>query len=856
MLKITFGSIRSRLGNVMGALIAMTISTALIAATCLLLFSASDAKVSSDRFGATSMLIQIDPTDSRDENGDGTLATTPRIPAETALQVADVPGVDLAIPDFSFYAQLLDRNGAPLSGPDGTDSFGMPWTSAALTPFTLASGGAPSAPDEIVIDENLAAAGQFAVGDHVTLISSEMPASYRISGIAEPPDGDGLPRQATIFFSTETALRLAGLSETVDQIGVIAAAGESTKTVEDAVVASLNDPGLRILTGNDIAKADPTSDLGLFEDVTAILGTMAGFSGFVSIFVLAGTFAFSILQRNREIGLLRAVGMTPRQIRLMIATEALGLAIIGSIIAFPVGIGIAELIARALTHFDFAPAGFHPSVNVWSFLIAIGSSIGISQLAVFGAARRGSKIGPIEALRESSAPARLISIRRLFVGLVFAIGGVVALGISSGLPTDAQVAMSLGIAVLLLIAASRLGPILVLPFTWGFGLVLGKLMKTPGELARLNSRHAANRVASVASPLMLAAGFACLMFFLVATTQTATIDQSNERTTAEIVVMASSPGLPLALTDEIASLPGVEAVSPVIRNNATLIKHRETYDQYNEYTLSGVDPQSIGKVMNLNISEGSLADFTGNTMMMSRMGAEMEGGGATLGKTYNVALPDGTRVSLKLAAIYDNSLGIDDILIPAELAAAHASQPLAQEFYVSVAPDADREAVRHAIETLGASMPTMQVLSRDDYVGGIRQSAVDGAWAIYLIVGVSVLFAAIAVINTMTMSTSERVHEFALLRLIGGTTHQIKMMVFGESLIVLVLGLTIGIGIGILCMIPVSQGLQGDLSALTVPPLELTAVILISTVIVLAAHLIPARYALNVNPIENIGMKQ
>jgi putative ABC transport system permease protein len=108
----------------------------------------------------------------------------------------------------------------------------------------------------------------------------------------------------------------------------------------------------------------------------------------------------------------------------------------------------------------------------------------------------------------------------------------------------------------------------------------------------------------------------------------------------------------------------------------------------------------------------------------------------------------------------------------------------------------------------------------------------------------------------MTMSTSERVREFALLRLIGGTKHQIKMMVFGESLIVLAMGLTIGVGIGILCMVPVSQGLQGNLSAITVPPLELIAVIVISTAIVLAAHLIPARHALNANPVENIGMKQ
>jgi putative ABC transport system permease protein len=164
--------------------------------------------------------------------------------------------------------------------------------------------------------------------------------------------------------------------------------------------------------------------------------------------------------------------------------------------------------------------------------------------------------------------------------------------------------------------------------------------------------------------------------------------------------------------------------------------------------------------------------------------------------------------------------------------------------------------VRSDLAALSATIPTMHVLTSDDYVAGIKQSAVDGAWAIYLVIGVSVLFAAIAVINTMTMSTSERVREFALLRLIGGTTRQVKLMVLGESLIVLAMGLAIGIGIGVLCMVPISQGLMGNLSALTLPPVELIAIVLVSTLIVLAAHLLPARYALSANPIESVGLKQ
>jgi putative ABC transport system permease protein len=136
------------------------------------------------------------------------------------------------------------------------------------------------------------------------------------------------------------------------------------------------------------------------------------------------------------------------------------------------------------------------------------------------------------------------------------------------------------------------------------------------------------------------------------------------------------------------------------------------------------------------------------------------------------------------------------------------------------------------------------------------QSAIDGAWAIYLIVGVSVLFAAISVIDTMAMATSERTREFSLLRLIGATNRQITLMVLSEAIIVLMIGVGLGIGIGWLSMVPASNGMVGNLSAITIPPLETGIVVAIAALIAVATHLLPARFALRLDPIENIGVKQ
>lgn len=853
MFRLMLASIRSRLGNVAGALVAITIATSLIAGTCLLIFAASDAPITSDRYGATAAIVQVNPKNPTPEQDDSSLTTVPRIDASVAELVAAVPGVEQAIPGLSFYAQAVDRAGKPIFGPGGSGSYGFPWSNAALAPFTLVEGTIPDNGQEIVIDERLARDGGFQAGDTLTILTAQMPAVYTISGIATTPHGASLPNQASIFFSDATASSIVGVNGQADFIGVIAEPGVDPSSLKSAIGNALNSPSFRVLTGDDLGKVDPTSDQQAFADVTALLGTMAGFSGFVSIFVLAGTFTFSVLQRSREIGLLRSIGMTPRQVKVMIAGEGLVLAAIASLIALPFGYLIAVAIAAGLRHFDLAPDGFRASLNVWSFLIAIGGSVGISQLASFGSARRAAKIRPIEALRESSAPVKRLPLLRLLIGAGFAIGGVVLLSISPGLDADAQVAMSLAIATVFLIAASRLGPMLVRPATAVVGRLLRRAFGVPGELAWLNSQHSANRVSSVVSPLVLAVGFACLMFFLVATMQTATVAQSTDRTTADYVVLADAPGLPAEMVDQVRQLPGVSAASGVAVDPVTLVKSHGDWEEYIEQSGAGIDVATIGGVLNLHVIEGSLDGLGDTSMALSRMAAEFAN--LNVGDRISVVFPDGYRETLTVSAIFENGLGFPDLAVTNDQMLAHATQPMIQEIYVNAAEGAN-EQVAQGLDGLTSTLPTINVLTGDDYVRTIKQSAIDGAWAIYIIIGVSVLFAAISVINTMAMSTSERSREFSLLRLIGATERQVTGMVLGEAIIVLVMGVGIGVGIGWISMVPASNAMVGDLSAITIPPLETAVVVATAAAIAFSAHFVPARFALRLDPIGNIGMKE
>ncbi len=86
---------------------------------------------------------------------------------------------------------------------------------------------------------------------------------------------------------------------------------------------------VRVLTGDGRGAAEPDPDAGLFAVAAALLGSTSGVAGFVSVFVVAGTFAYSVAARRRELGLLRAVGATPRQVRRLVLGEALAVGAAG-----------------------------------------------------------------------------------------------------------------------------------------------------------------------------------------------------------------------------------------------------------------------------------------------------------------------------------------------------------------------------------------------------------------------------------------------------------------------------------------------------------------------------------------------
>jgi putative ABC transport system permease protein len=125
-----------------------------------------------------------------------------------------------------------------------------------------------------------------------------------------------------------------------------------------------------------------------------LLYVLLALSVIISLFGMVNTLALSVFERTRELGMLRAVGMTRRQTRRMIRHESVITALIGAALGLPLGIFLAALVTRALGQYDIRFALPFGQLVVLA-IVAVAAGL----LAAITPARRAAKLDPLRALQ-------------------------------------------------------------------------------------------------------------------------------------------------------------------------------------------------------------------------------------------------------------------------------------------------------------------------------------------------------------------------------------------------------------------------------------------------------------------------
>ncbi|MHA5051144.1 FtsX-like permease family protein [Streptomyces sp. SD15] len=843
MLRYALQTVRARKGGFLGAFLALMCAAALITACGTLLETGLRGTIATERYAATPVVVSADQnvhqTTVKHKKGKTKIkhkakpiAERAWLPDDLAAKLRRAPGVREVIPELTFLAEPLTPGGTVDKDRPG---YGHAWDSAVLTPYTLTTGVAPKADGDLVVDRYLAERAHLKTGDRLTVQSTQSPRTYRVTGIAAP--AQDIRHQTSLFFSTQEARRLAAHPGQVTAFGVLPAEGTDTAGLKQAVAKALHGTTAQVSAGDGRGPVEFLDAATARTKLVSMGGAMGGTSLLVAVLVVVGTFALSVQQRHRELALLRAIAATSGQIRKLLGREALIVGAAAGMTGALAGLPLGSWLHSRFVAMGAVPATLQHTVSVFPLFAAVAATLLGAWAAARISSRRIARIRPAEALTEARAERTRPAWGRILAGLVLLAGGAVLVAVLSVLRTEPASTPVTFLAVVVLAAAvALLGPLLV----GAAAAVLGgplRLIGPGGRLARANLRGHAVRMASVVTPLTLLIGMTCTVLFVQPTLGNAARAQAREGVRADWVLAAQGPGVPAEATRQLRTHH--DTATEVVRTTVRV--------GLDKYVAQGVTPKGLTRTWDPDVTAGSLERLAEDTVALSELAADqlhLKPGG-----TLKLTLGDGTPATLTVVAVYAKGLGFGDLTFAHDLVARHVDNPLATTVLVSTTR------TQKELATTLREFPGVHVLApaTADSIQAERQQA--NAEVNYLAMGLVLAFTAIAVVNTLAMSVSERVREFALLRLAGATRRQVLGMLRTEALSVLLLATALGSGIALAVLTAFSVGMTGS-AAPSVTPLVYVTVVATAGLLALVATALPGRVALRVRPVTAATAKE
>ncbi|MEV5963984.1 FtsX-like permease family protein [Kribbella sp. NPDC051952] len=821
MMRLAVRTLRFRKGGFIATFVAVVFGTAIVMACGGLMETGIRSNVEPTRLAAASLVVTGNQSHLRPGQEDATaLPERVGVPADMVEKLRSVQGVSKVIGDITFPASVLGGHGL-------TVAEGHNWSSTELAPYTLTSGHAPRA-------GQVAMAGA-KVGSQATLLIGGDPKTFTVSGSVAGPPGH-------VFFADREAAELSGNTTRFADVGVLVAPGTSIDAVKDRIEGL--GTGVAVRTGIDRGLAEQPGVESHRTALISIAGSFGGIAAMTMMFVVASTLALSAQHREREFALLRGIGTTPGQVRRMILGEAM-------LVSIP-AVAVGAVPGTFLGRFLFDQLGSHgvasPVVAFSQGLIPFAAGAGAAVLAAIGAAliaaRKSAKIRPVEALMEASLQRKWFGWVRLFFGLAFLGGGLALLIVTATVMTGALAGATAGPSVLCwAIGVALLGPfwtkaVLVI---WRWPIQL--LTRVNGRLAIRNVTARSVAMSAAVMPVMLAVGISTANLYMQ-TTQVSAASKAFTRDLRADAVLVSDAGLSPTVLDQAREVPGVTSASAFVRSMGTIDEPRNAPFDEDGAPVIGVDAQGKDGTAPVRLTHGSLTDLSGSTVALpDYVAGKMDRG---VGSTITMTLGDGTSVDLKVVATFAAERGYESLILPASLVAAHTTDGLTKQILIRSAPGAD---VRPGLAKLAAAHPGVQVADRDSLVAANAEDLQTQAWVNYMLVGMLIAYTAVSVVNTLVSTTLRRRREFALQRLTGSTRGQVLRMLWTESTLVTLAGVTLGTLVALACLVPFSGAVST--SSMPTGPLWIYLVIVAAAALLtFGSTLVPATTTLRHSPTQ------
>uniref|UniRef100_A0AAU3GWK7 ABC transporter permease n=1 Tax=Streptomyces sp. NBC_01401 TaxID=2903854 RepID=A0AAU3GWK7_9ACTN len=807
-------------------------------------------------FAATSADVTVSPktakTDDIPENG-----KPEALPASVVTEVAGVDGVKAAEGGVSSMAvTLVDSHNKNLGSETGAPTIAGNWTKNELRSMEITSGHAPRGPTEAMIDGDTAKRHHLKLGDEVRTIAATGDVTTKVTGIASFTVTN--PGAAIVFLDTATAQqKLLGGPDLFTNVAVTAEPGVADAELKKNVAAALGDPATyKLQTQKEAADADKDS-MGSFLDVMkyAMLG-FAGIALLVGIFLIVNTFSMLVAQRTREIGLMRAIGSSRKQVNRSVLVEAVLLGIVGSVLGVAAGIGLAVglmkvmgAVGMELSTDDLTIAWTTPTVG-----LVLG--IVVTVLAAYIPARRAGKVSPMAALRDAGTPADAKSgWVRAVIGLVLTGAGAAGLWATTRVDEASEGSTYLALGVLLtLVGFIVIGPLLAGAVVRVFGLVVLRLFGPVGRLAERNALRNPRRTGATGAALMIGLALVACLSVVGSSMVASATDELDKSVGADFIVQSNTgqPIVPQA-AKALETAPGLEHLTSYKDISAKLTAPDGSTE---DGGVVAADPTYQQDLRRTTVS-GDLAKAYGKDAMSVGDVYATEHG-IKIGDEITVAFRAGGTAKLKVAAITSDDVAVDKGMNYVSTATAESYVP-ADKMPNNVAmfakaQDGKEKEAYAAVKGALADYPQYKVQNQADFKQDLKDQIGQLLNIVYGLLALAIIVAVLGVVNTLALSVVERTREIGLMRAIGLSRRQLRRMIRLESVVIALFGALLGLGLGMGWGTSAQKllALEG-LGVLEIPWPTILTVFVASAFVGLFAALVPAFRAGRMNVLNAIA---
>ena len=778
---------------------------------------------------------------------------------EVYLKVKKVPGVKVATPVIQYVSKIDEPIGEPLYLL-GIDAFSdKPFREYQFHEAEEDGLLFLKNPHSIAITEKLANRHGLKKGEKINLIvgSKKVPLTItnllKMEGPANSLEGNfGLIDIA----SAQEALEKVGLIDRIDLM------------VDKSIPIEVIERELKkvIPPGVEIRRSDTRS--GQIEKMVSAfhlnLTSLSFISLIVGMFLIYNAISVSVIQRRREVGILRSVGLTRPQVLSLFIGEAALIGCLGSLAGLGIGIGLAKamlyLVSRTITALYILVKAEHLLISPSVLMAGFGMGMLASILSSIGPAREASKVAPKEALAlgtlETKIKIRLGHLSLIGIGLL-----ILSLILALQKPIYHRPIFGFLAALLILIGVSFLIPSVTTLLNRLLAPILRFFFGSEGKLASRYIHDSMARTVITIAALMTALSMLISISIMILSFRKTVDLWVQQSINGDVFIFPGSYSitgysalLPLEVSRALPSLPGVKAVD----------SFRALEVEYQGYPaiIATVDGQVFLNLKVIRFTRGNpraiLQQFASGQAVLVTESFSLRHH-VKAGDRIKLNTPQGEKEFLVSGVFYDYSSDWGMVLMEKKVYQSLWNDETLHSAGIYLKEGVSQQAFKEIIRERYSKPYRLFVVSHRELRNEVLK-IFDQTFAItYALEFIAIIVAILGIINSLNALIIERQRDIGIIRAVGGFRKQVQKATLIEAGMIgffsHILGLLCGFLLSILLIYVINKQSFGWTIQFSIPLRSLIESWLVVMVTSIGAGFIPARRAARMNMVESLRME-